>query len=76
MFAISQAAIKISWQSLEAKIFFSKISFPPQTYIFAKPPLVMVTRGRMYSEVSCFLDHITHRVRLYHIQGKEAQMWL
>ncbi|XP_040842072.1 alpha-mannosidase 2 isoform X1 [Ochotona curzoniae] len=44
-----------------------------KTYIFAKPPLVMVTRGRMYSEVSCFLDHITHRVRLYHIQGIEGQ---
>nr|XP_051709547.1 alpha-mannosidase 2 isoform X1 [Oryctolagus cuniculus] len=42
-------------------------------YVYEKPPFVTVTRGRMYSEVSCFFDHVTHRVRLYHIQGIEGQ---
>nr|XP_023403826.1 alpha-mannosidase 2 isoform X2 [Loxodonta africana] len=36
-------------------------------------PFVRVTRGRIYSEVTCFFDHITHRVRLYHVQGVEGQ---
>uniref|UniRef100_A0A2K5VRH1 Alpha-mannosidase n=1 Tax=Macaca fascicularis TaxID=9541 RepID=A0A2K5VRH1_MACFA len=42
-------------------------------YVYTTPPFVRVTHGRIYSEVTCFFDHVTHRVRLYHIQGIEGQ---
>ncbi|XP_045422411.1 alpha-mannosidase 2 isoform X3 [Lemur catta] len=42
-------------------------------YVYKLLPLVRVTHGRIYSEVTCFFEHITHRVRLYHIQGIEGQ---
>ncbi|XP_023068028.1 alpha-mannosidase 2 isoform X1 [Piliocolobus tephrosceles] len=42
-------------------------------YVYTTPPFVRVTHGRIYSEVTCFFDHVTHRVRLYHIQGLEGQ---
>lgn len=44
-----------------------------QPYVSQRPPLVRVTRGRLYSEVTCFLEHVTHKVRLYNIQGIEGQ---
>nr|XP_012645708.1 alpha-mannosidase 2 [Microcebus murinus] len=42
-------------------------------YVYKLPPLVRVTHGRIYSEVTCIFEHVTHRVRLYHIEGIEGQ---
>ncbi|XP_008054795.1 alpha-mannosidase 2 [Carlito syrichta] len=42
-------------------------------YVYTTLPVVRVTRGKLYSEVTCFFDHVTHRVRLYHIRGIEGQ---
>ncbi|XP_006876984.1 PREDICTED: alpha-mannosidase 2-like [Chrysochloris asiatica] len=42
-------------------------------YGYTTLPFVRVTRGRIYSEVTCFFEHVTHRVRLYNIQGVEGQ---
>nr|XP_020039212.1 alpha-mannosidase 2 [Castor canadensis] len=44
-----------------------------QPYVSQNLPFVRVTRGRIYSEVTCFFDHVTHKVRLYNIQGIEGQ---
>ncbi|XP_038938965.1 alpha-mannosidase 2 isoform X1 [Rattus norvegicus] len=44
-----------------------------QPYVSLRTPFVRVTRGRIYSDVTCFLEHVTHKVRLYHIQGIEGQ---
>ncbi|XP_036029588.1 alpha-mannosidase 2 [Onychomys torridus] len=44
-----------------------------QPYVSQRPPFVRMTRGRLYSEVTCFLEHVTHKVRLYNIQGIEGQ---
>lgn len=44
-----------------------------QPYVSLRPPFVRVTRGRIYSDVTCFLEHVTHKVRLYNIQGIEGQ---
>lgn len=35
------------------------------------PPLIRVTTGSVFSEITTTLDHVTHTLRLYHIQGKE-----
>ncbi|XP_008578874.1 PREDICTED: alpha-mannosidase 2 [Galeopterus variegatus] len=42
-------------------------------YVYRTLPFFRVVHGRIYSEVTCFLEHITHRVRLYNIQGIEGQ---
>lgn len=42
-------------------------------YVYTTQPLVRVQRGRFYSEVTCFLEHVSHSVRLYNIQGIEGQ---
>ncbi|XP_006161174.1 alpha-mannosidase 2 [Tupaia chinensis] len=42
-------------------------------YVYTALPFVRVTRGRIYSEVTCFFEHITHSVRLYHMRGIEGQ---
>ncbi|XP_055000954.1 alpha-mannosidase 2 [Sorex araneus] len=42
-------------------------------YEYRTPPLVRVQHGRIFSDVTCFFEHITHRVRLYHIKGIEGQ---
>ncbi|KAM5299661.1 alpha-mannosidase 2 [Ctenodactylus gundi] len=44
-----------------------------QPYVYKTLPFVRVTHGRIYSEVTCFFDHVTHKVRLYNIQGIEGQ---
>ncbi|XP_051046840.1 alpha-mannosidase 2 [Phodopus roborovskii] len=44
-----------------------------QPYVSLRPPFVRVTRGRVYSDVTCFFEHVTHKVRLYNIQGIEGQ---
>ncbi|XP_043769698.1 alpha-mannosidase 2 [Cervus elaphus] len=42
-------------------------------YVYTTPPFVIVQRGRFYSDVTCFFEHVTHRVRLYNIHGVEGQ---
>uniref|UniRef100_A0A4W2F6N6 Alpha-mannosidase n=1 Tax=Bos indicus x Bos taurus TaxID=30522 RepID=A0A4W2F6N6_BOBOX len=42
-------------------------------YVYTTPPFVRVQRGRFYSDVTCFFEHVTHRVRLYNIHGVEGQ---
>lgn len=44
-----------------------------QPYVFPRLPFVRVTHGRIYSEVTSFLEHVTHTVRLYNVQGIERQ---
>nr|XP_044988386.1 alpha-mannosidase 2 isoform X1 [Jaculus jaculus] len=44
-----------------------------QPYVSSKLPFVIVTRGRIYSDVTCFFDYVTHKVRLYNIHGIEGQ---
>ncbi|XP_008854233.1 alpha-mannosidase 2 [Nannospalax galili] len=44
-----------------------------QPYVSLKPPFVRVTRGRIYSEVTSFFEHVIHTVRLYNVQGIEGQ---
>ncbi|KAL1770864.1 alpha-mannosidase 2 [Sigmodon hispidus] len=46
---------------------------PGQPYVSLRPPFVRVTRGKIYSEVTSFFEHVTHKVRLYNIQGIEGQ---
>ncbi|XP_012672636.1 alpha-mannosidase 2 [Clupea harengus] len=40
----------------------------------SRPPVIRVTKGSVFSEVTTTLSHITHTVRLYHIQGVEGQV--
>ncbi|XP_004420380.1 PREDICTED: alpha-mannosidase 2 [Ceratotherium simum simum] len=42
-------------------------------YVYTTLPLVRVQHGRFYSDVTSFFEHVTHRVRLYNIQGIEGQ---
>ncbi|XP_041916273.1 alpha-mannosidase 2 [Alosa sapidissima] len=42
-------------------------------YTSSKPPVIRVNRGSVFSEVTTSLTHITHTVRLYHINGLEGQ---
>uniref|UniRef100_A0A4W2D445 mannosyl-oligosaccharide 1,3-1,6-alpha-mannosidase n=1 Tax=Bos indicus x Bos taurus TaxID=30522 RepID=A0A4W2D445_BOBOX len=49
----------------------SQTAYEP--YVYTTPPFVRVQRGRFYSDVTCFFEHVTHRVRLYNIHGVEGQ---
>ncbi|KAM9507371.1 alpha-mannosidase 2 isoform 8-T8 [Guaruba guarouba] len=42
-------------------------------YIFTDPPTIRVAHGRIFSEVVCFFNHVTHTVRLYKVPGLEGQ---
>ncbi|XP_028909789.1 alpha-mannosidase 2 isoform X1 [Ornithorhynchus anatinus] len=42
-------------------------------YVLTDPPIIRVTHGKIYSEVTCFFLHLTHTVRLYNVQGIEGQ---
>uniref|UniRef100_A0A8D0WXC0 Alpha-mannosidase n=1 Tax=Sus scrofa TaxID=9823 RepID=A0A8D0WXC0_PIG len=42
-------------------------------YVYTTPPFVIVQHGRFYSDVTCFFEHVTHRVRLYNVHGIEGQ---
>ncbi|XP_055484352.1 alpha-mannosidase 2 [Psammomys obesus] len=44
-----------------------------QPYVSLRQPSVRVTRGRIYSEITSFFDHVTHKVRLYNTEGIEGQ---
>lgn len=44
-----------------------------QPYVSLRPPFVRVARGRVYSEVTCFFEHVSHKVRLYNVPGIEGQ---
>lgn len=70
-FVISQAILN-TWGRFRNQVRLLKMSFPLQPYVFLRPPFVRVTRGRIYSEVTSFFEHVTHTVRLYNVQGKET----
>ncbi|XP_061590562.1 alpha-mannosidase 2 isoform X1 [Cololabis saira] len=40
-----------------------------QLYSFTKPPLIRVTRGPVFSEITSCFQHFTHTVRLFHLNG-------
>ncbi|KAK9974167.1 hypothetical protein ABG768_022273 [Culter alburnus] len=42
-------------------------------YFPSQPPVVRVTKGPLFSEVTTTFTHITHTLRLYNIQGIEGQ---
>ncbi|XP_060617870.2 alpha-mannosidase 2 [Anolis sagrei] len=42
-------------------------------YVFSDPPIIRVTHGRIFSEVTTFFHHMTHTVRLYKVHGLEGQ---
>nr|XP_060491218.1 alpha-mannosidase 2 isoform X3 [Panthera onca] len=42
-------------------------------YVYTTLPFVRVQHGRFYSDVTCFFERVTHRVRLYNIQGIDGQ---
>ncbi|XP_035995760.1 alpha-mannosidase 2 [Fundulus heteroclitus] len=41
----------------------------PQVYSSSEPPLVRVTRGPIFSDITSCYPHFTHTVRLYHLEG-------
>ncbi|XP_035246262.1 alpha-mannosidase 2 isoform X2 [Anguilla anguilla] len=42
-------------------------------YTTNSPPLIRVTKGMVFSEVTTIYEHVTHNVRLYNVQGVEGQ---
>uniref|UniRef100_A0A8D0E1N9 Alpha-mannosidase n=1 Tax=Salvator merianae TaxID=96440 RepID=A0A8D0E1N9_SALMN len=42
-------------------------------YVFSDPPIIRVTYGKIFSEVTTFFHHLTHSVRLYKVHGLEGQ---
>ncbi|CAJ1069855.1 Hypothetical predicted protein [Xyrichtys novacula] len=40
-----------------------------QLYSSSEPPLIRVTRGPVFSDITSRFKHFTHRVRLYHLEG-------
>ncbi|KAK2887836.1 alpha-mannosidase 2 isoform X1 [Channa argus] len=40
-----------------------------QPYSFSEPPLVRVSRGPIFSDITSCFKHFTHTVRLYHLEG-------
>ncbi|XP_053263598.1 alpha-mannosidase 2 [Podarcis raffonei] len=42
-------------------------------YVFSDPPIIRVTHGRIFSEVTTFFHHLTHTIRLYKVHGLEGQ---
>ncbi|XP_037607714.1 alpha-mannosidase 2 [Sebastes umbrosus] len=40
-----------------------------QLYSSSEPPLVRVSRGPVFSDITSYFQHFTHRVRLYHLDG-------
>lgn len=42
-------------------------------YVISKPPVVRVTHGHIFSEVTCFFQHVTHTLRLYNVPGLDMQ---
>ncbi|XP_068191447.1 alpha-mannosidase 2 [Antennarius striatus] len=40
-----------------------------QLYSSSEPPLVRVSRGPVFSDITSCFKHFTHRVRLYHLDG-------
>uniref|UniRef100_A0A673XSD9 Alpha-mannosidase n=1 Tax=Salmo trutta TaxID=8032 RepID=A0A673XSD9_SALTR len=44
-----------------------------KVYSPARPPVIRVTKGSVFSEITTTFDHVTHTLRLYHVQGVEGQ---
>ncbi|XP_003788972.1 alpha-mannosidase 2 isoform X1 [Otolemur garnettii] len=75
---LHEVKVQFSWYGTTSKIDKSgAYLFLPdgeaKPYVYNELPLVIVTRGRIYSEVTCSFEHVIHRVRLYHVQGIEGQ---
>lgn len=47
-----------------------------QIYSPSQPPVVRVTKGPLFSEVTTTFPHITQNLRLYNIHGKRGQQTL
>lgn len=45
------------------------LSLSLQPYSSSEPPLVRVTRGPIFSDITSCFPHFTHTVRLYHLEG-------
>uniref|UniRef100_A0A4W5QI22 Alpha-mannosidase n=1 Tax=Hucho hucho TaxID=62062 RepID=A0A4W5QI22_9TELE len=41
-------------------------------YSPARPPVIRVTKGSVFSEITTTFDHVTHTLRLYNVQGKDG----
>ena len=39
----------------------------------SEPPLVRVSRGPLFSDITTRFQHVTHRVRLYHLDGSQTR---
>lgn len=75
---IHQAKIGFTWYgTTNSKDKSGAYLFMPdgeaKPYVFTEPPIKRVTYGGIFSEVTCFFRHVTHTVRLYHMQGIEGQ---
>uniref|UniRef100_A0A8D0WUY9 mannosyl-oligosaccharide 1,3-1,6-alpha-mannosidase n=2 Tax=Sus scrofa TaxID=9823 RepID=A0A8D0WUY9_PIG len=70
--AISQTAYEQIY-SLHTYKSGKYIYTPLRPYVYTTPPFVIVQHGRFYSDVTCFFEHVTHRVRLYNVHGIEGQ---
>uniref|UniRef100_A0A8C7T9F4 mannosyl-oligosaccharide 1,3-1,6-alpha-mannosidase n=1 Tax=Oncorhynchus mykiss TaxID=8022 RepID=A0A8C7T9F4_ONCMY len=44
-----------------------------QMYSPARSPVIRVTKGSVFSEITTTFDHVTHTLRLYNVQGVEGQ---
>uniref|UniRef100_A0A8C8MMT0 Alpha-mannosidase n=1 Tax=Oncorhynchus tshawytscha TaxID=74940 RepID=A0A8C8MMT0_ONCTS len=42
-------------------------------YSPARSPVIRVTKGSVFSEITTSFDHVTHTLRLYNVQGVEGQ---
>uniref|UniRef100_A0A8C7T6H0 Alpha-mannosidase n=1 Tax=Oncorhynchus mykiss TaxID=8022 RepID=A0A8C7T6H0_ONCMY len=42
-------------------------------YSPARSPVIRVTKGSVFSEITTTFDHVTHTLRLYNVQGVEGQ---
>uniref|UniRef100_A0AAQ6IVT7 Glycosyl hydrolase family 38 C-terminal domain-containing protein n=1 Tax=Anabas testudineus TaxID=64144 RepID=A0AAQ6IVT7_ANATE len=45
-----------------------------QLYTSSEPPLVRVSRGPVFSDITSCFKHFTHTVRLYHLDGNETSL--
>ncbi|KAH0628122.1 hypothetical protein JD844_008886 [Phrynosoma platyrhinos] len=70
---IKNALDEIMLENTYMKIWFSGNSGLIEPYVFSDPPIIRVTHGRIFSEVTTFFHHLTHTVRLYKVHGLEGQ---
>ncbi|KAM6987158.1 alpha-mannosidase 2 [Aplochiton taeniatus] len=44
-----------------------------KAYVPPSSPVIRVTKGSVFSEITTLFAHVTHTLRLYHVQGVEGQ---